>query len=162
MICATVDWYYLWSFPQLGLECRGKLTEMGMAGAESSAPWSECSGWGVPDTFSVLIEGQDSGCSGASRCNGFRVWSPKTNPFPRHSPVELREQLRCLFLPFSIFSYTVVQTLSLPSGSADLLSKRVCASVCVCVCTWLCRRKFKKNGKDLCIQENLAIKFFNR
>ena len=62
---------------------------------------------------------------------------------------------------FLHFPHKVVQTLSLPSGSPDVLSKRVCVSVCVFAPAHA-GENLKKNGKDLRIQENLAIKIFNR
>ena len=81
---------------------------------------------GVPDTFSLLTEGRDSGCSGASRCEGFRVPSPKTSPFPRGIPVEPREQITKRLL-------TILS--SLQSGPSPLCSPGLPSmSVCVCVC----------------------------
>ena len=126
-----MGWHYFWSLPQLGLECKGKLTEMGMAGAEAPAPWSECSRWGVPGTFSVLTEGQDLGCSEASRWEGFRVWSPETSSFPRDIPVKPREQITKHLLTILCLPYRVEQNLP---------------CVCVCVCELLKQRN-KNSGR---------------
>ena len=57
-------------FLNLGWNAEENSQRWGMAGAESPAPWSECSDGWDPDTFSVLTE-KNSGCSGACGCEGF-------------------------------------------------------------------------------------------
>ena len=62
---------------------------------------------------------------------------------------------------FLHFSHKVVQTLSLPSGSLDLLSKRVCVSVCACPC--LCRRKSQEKWqRSLYSRESCYKKFLQK
>ena len=119
---------------------------MGRAGAESPAPWSEYrDGW-VPDTFSVLME-KNSGCSGASRNDGFRVRSLKTSPFPRGIPDESREQITKRLL--TILSSLQTRAKPTPILLALQLAVSVpvcvcmsdeCMSVCVCVCVCVCMR----------------------
>ena len=88
---------------------------------------------------------KNSGCSGASRNDGFRVRSLKTSPFPRGIPDESREQITKRLL--TILSSLQTRAKPTPILLALQLAVSVpvcvcmsdeCMSVCVCVCVCAC------------------------
>ena len=90
---------------------------------------------------------KNSGCSGASRSESFRVWSLKTSPFPRGIPDESREQITKRLL--TILSSLQTRAKPTPLLLALQLAVSVhvcmyewwvyeCMSVCVCVCVHAC------------------------